>query len=64
MNRMNLMIGDYFFLFYHLMNRMKQMAGAMYYLVHLVHLVMINSIQQRRYEYLAVGLIVFIAFAG
>ena len=34
------------------------------YLVHLVHLVMINSIQQRRYEYLAVGLIVFVAFAG
>ena len=34
------------------------------YLVHLVHLVMINSIQQRRYEYLAVWLIVFVAFAG
>ena len=34
------------------------------YLVHLVHLVMINSIQQGRYEYLAVGLIVFVAFAG
>ena len=34
------------------------------YLVHLVHLVMINSIQQWRYEYLAVGLIVFVAFTG
>ena len=34
------------------------------YLVHQVHLVMINSIQQRRHEYLAVWLIVFVAFAG
>ena len=31
MNRMNQMIGDYFYVlfFYHLMNRIKQMAGAM-----------------------------------
>ena len=52
------------FCFYHLMNRIKQMSVAIIIWFIWVHLVMINSIQQGRYEYLAVGLIVFVAFAG
>ena len=65
MNQMNQMIGDYFYvLFLSPDEPYKTNVWRNDYLVHLVHLVMINSIQQRRYEYLAVGLIVFVAFAG
>ena len=66
MNRMNRMIDDYFFFFCFLSpdEPYKTDCWRNDYLVHLVHLVMINSIQQWRYEYLAVGLIVFVAFAG
>ena len=65
MNRMNQMIGDYFYVFVLSPDETNKTDGWRNdYLVHLVHLVMINSIQQWRYEYLAVGLIVFVAFAG
>ena len=65
MNQMNQMIGDYFFIFVLSPDELDKTDGLRNdYLVHLVHLVMITSIQQRRYEYLAVGLIVFVAFAG
>lgn len=65
MNRMNQMIGDYVYVLFLSPDETYKTDGwCNDYLVHLVHLVMINSIQQRRYEYLAVGLIVFVAFAG
>ena len=65
MNRMNQMIGDYFYVLFLSPDEPDKTDGWRNdYLVHLVHLVMINSIQQRRYEYLAVGLIVFVAFAS
>ena len=65
MNQMNQMIGDYFYVLFLSPDEPYKTDGWQNdYLVHLVHLVMINSIQQRRYEYLAVGLIVFVAFAG
>lgn len=65
MNRMNQMIGDCFYVLFLSPDEPDKTDGWRNdYLVHLVHLVMINSIQQGRYEYLAVGLIVFVAFAG
>ena len=65
MNQMNQMIGDYFYVFILSPDEPnKTDVWRNDYLVHLVHLVMINSIQQRRHEYLAVGMIVFVAFAG
>ena len=65
MNRMNQMIGVYFYVLFLSPDEPDKTNGCRNdYLVHLVHLVMINSIQQRRYEYLAVGMIVFVAFAG
>ena len=65
MNQINQMIGDYFYVFVLSPDEPYKTDGRSNdYLVHLVHLVMINSIQQRRYEYLAVWLIVFVAFAG
>ena len=65
MNLMNQMLGDYFYVLFLSPDELDKTDGLRNdYLVHLVHLVMINSIQQRRYEYLAVWLIVFVAFAG
>ena len=65
MNQMNQMIGVYFYVLFLSPDELdKTDVRCNHYLVHLVHLVMINSIQQWRYEYLAVWLIVFVAFAG
>ena len=59
------MIGGYFYVLFLSPDELDKTDGwCNDHLVHLVHLVMINSIQQWRYEYLAVGLIVFVAFAG
>ena len=59
---MNQMIGDYFYVLFLSSDETYKTDG--WRNDYLVHLVTINSIQQWRYEYLAVWLIVFVAFAG